>query len=286
MKRTHSHDVTSSFIEWIDHTLLYDGEAYQNISGQFYEYTDQELPDSYGSYNSSYKQFVYNSAITGANIFTGIYGDIDQGSENASGVYLDYVDGRIIGPDSILTGSATLSGSFAVKDFNTYLVSERDEKMLFEDVYKVSQSRYQHKSGEAAIPYEYYAPACFIVPKSSANIPFAFGGEVDSNFRYRAIIVAENQYDLEGCFSVLRDKSETNVCLLPPDRLPLNQFGDIKSQFSGSYNYLNEIDNSIGMVYVNSVSTAIVGSVSSDKSRPNMYMGFADFDLSSVRFKN
>ena len=92
MKPQFDNQVLSSFLLWFDHTLLKDGEAYQNTTGQFYNVL-QEFA-GYQTFASSYSQIVSDASITGATIPTGLYVGsnlVDVGEGGATGLYaIDY----------------------------------------------------------------------------------------------------------------------------------------------------------------------------------------------------
>ena len=96
MKPQFDNQVLSSFLLWFDHTLLKDGEAYQNTTGQFYNVL-QEFA-GYQTFASSYSQIVSDASITGATIPTGLYVGsnlVDVGEGGATGLYaIDYNNGR------------------------------------------------------------------------------------------------------------------------------------------------------------------------------------------------
>ena len=68
MKPQYLHNVATSFALWLDHHLLDKGEAYSNETGKLHYYSDTRLPSGYKVFGSAYKQWVYDSSITGANV--------------------------------------------------------------------------------------------------------------------------------------------------------------------------------------------------------------------------
>ena len=71
MKPQFDNQVISSMLLWFDHTLLKEGEAYENVTGEFYSVSDSYA--GYKTYASSYSQIVSDASITGATIPTGLY---------------------------------------------------------------------------------------------------------------------------------------------------------------------------------------------------------------------
>jgi hypothetical protein len=88
MKPQYQHNVTTSFALWFDHYLLEKGEAYSNQTGTFTYYADPRISTTYKAFGTPYKQFVYDSTITGASIPSGVH---------VSGVFKGRNDGVIIG---------------------------------------------------------------------------------------------------------------------------------------------------------------------------------------------
>ena len=69
MKPQFDNQVLSSFLLWFDNKLLTKGEAYQNVTGQFYSVLDDYY--GYNAYASSYSQIVADASIPGAVLPTG-----------------------------------------------------------------------------------------------------------------------------------------------------------------------------------------------------------------------
>ena len=134
MKAQFDNQVLSSFLLWFDHTLLDVGEAYQNTTGQFYN-VSQEFA-GYQTYASSYSQIVSDASITGATIPTGLYVGsnlVNVGQGAGTGLYaIDYNNGR-----SYWSGEQgdNVTGSFAIKDFNTFLTNRTEDEILFQSQY-------------------------------------------------------------------------------------------------------------------------------------------------------
>ena len=152
MKPQFQHDATSSFALWLDHYLVHCGEAYSNKQGELYYMPDERLPmypddpvNGLVSYNSEYKQWVYDSDITGAVIPSGVYIDTGDGAYNfcergQSGLSLDFENGRVLF-DGIFfpTNYADLriSGDFSVKDINIYLADDTEENLVIQNKYNL-----------------------------------------------------------------------------------------------------------------------------------------------------
>ena len=63
----------SSFLLYVDNKVLKKGSAYTNHSGYFYPVTNSFR--DYDVVASPFKQFVYDTSVTGATVMSGIYYD-------------------------------------------------------------------------------------------------------------------------------------------------------------------------------------------------------------------
>jgi hypothetical protein len=115
------HKAVTSFMLWFDNFLLKKGQAFSNKTAVFTHYNDDRLDDRYKAFGSPYKQWVNDSSIVGADIPSGVYIN-NQFSGRGSNLMLDFQNGRAL--ISGVSSSATISGSFALKDFNIYFTND------------------------------------------------------------------------------------------------------------------------------------------------------------------
>ena len=150
MKPQFQHTLVTSFYLWFDNHLQKRGEAYKNKTGVFYNMSDDRLDDTYNVYSSPYKQFVVDSGLNtsvvdsqgtaGATVIDRISGTREAGTttfeitRGTSGLKIDYENGRVF-----FTGDAagnlpgnglSISGGFAVKDFNLYMTNQTEEDLV------------------------------------------------------------------------------------------------------------------------------------------------------------
>jgi hypothetical protein len=224
MKISYQHEVTTSFVLWFDNFLLSKGEAFKNLTSSFYYQNDSRFPDN-KIYASPHKQWVTDSSIPGANIANGIYNDgvfIPRGS---NGLKLDFENGRAI-LNSGFSSSANITGSFALKDFNIYVTDQNEEDLIIESNLKINSRFFRENAGIP--PYDHVVPAIFISNEGSKNDPFAFGGEDKTTTYFKAAVIAENLYMLDGVLSIFNDSSRTIFSKIPFEDHPITEFGDIK----------------------------------------------------------
>jgi hypothetical protein len=204
MKPQFQHELTTSFVLWADDYLLEKGEAYTNYTSTFHYTEDARLSDGLVAYSSPHKQWVFNQNIGEATIPTGVYdenGLMGRGESLFSG--LDFENGRAIFNSSYGTTNTSVSGSYAVKDFNIYVTNQSEEQLIIESKFDTNSRFKQEVSGIS--PYSQVIPAIFINVQDSQNEPYAFGGEDKTSSNIGCVIFAENNYQLDGVLSVFND---------------------------------------------------------------------------------
>lgn len=280
MKETFNHKLFWSFYLWFENQLLTNGEAFENQTGIFYPQNDASLP-GYSVYASPYKQLVYDSAVSGANIISGVYpvGTNTFIPRGTSGLQFDYQNGRIFF-NSGVNHSSGFSGSFATKEFNTYITNTDSSQFIFESAKGNNKNIKYPATGIA--PKVYKAPCVILDLPHSQNKGFAFGGEDMTESTFRAIVISKDLWQQDGLHSVFRDTNHLPFPLAPSTEVPLNYFGDMKS---GYYNY-NGIISRYGfpgtMPWIDKVYSA---KISEDGNKnDNYFASYLEFDINAVRF--
>ncbi len=274
------HKLTTSFFLWFDNFLLEKGEAYTNTSGDFFYYADPRLDAAYVAYGSPYKQWVTDSSITGATIPSGVFID-GAFSGRADGGVLDFDNGRALIEGS--TTDSSITGDFAVKDFNVYLTNDTEDDLITENKYTVN-SRLPSGPWTYIEPYDDVVPAIFLSTAQAENKPFAFGGMQDTTVQAKAVIIAEDTYQLDGVLSIFMDSVDETVAAIPMSGYPITELGDLKGD---SYDYTGVKNDYAGETtfYVNKVRTSKL----SDRTRKvlanELYVGFIDFDIDQHRYR-
>ena len=173
MKEQFQHKLTTSFFLWFDNFLLTKGEAFSNKTGQLFNYEDPRLDSRYQAYGSQYKQWVTDSSIDGAVIPTGVFVVGSGTSGRDDGVVFDFDNGRALFSGS--NANMTVTGEFAVKDFNVYLTNDTEDDLIVENKYVVN-SRIPSGPETFIKPYDDVVPAIFLSVSQAENEPFALGG--------------------------------------------------------------------------------------------------------------
>jgi len=305
MKPQFQHEVTTSFVMWLDHHLPYKAEAFSKKTGLYYYQEDDRIDSTvyasgaaatgYYAYASPYKQWIYDSGINGLNnaIPDSISG-IALGSSSQQAVYdrgsyaikFDFENGRVLVPTYWGSTTGTFSGTFPVKDFNLYLTNETEEHLIIESKYDVNSRFSQDVSGIK--PYDPVVPCIFILANEARNTPFAFGGEDLTRMYYRLVIFAENLYELDGALSLLNDCHEKCFPNVGYDAYPLNEWGDIKKAYDGNdkaaFSYADEFRTNNDFICVDKVFASKISKDVSRKNNPGLFLGFVDMELIKARY--
>jgi hypothetical protein len=275
------HKFTNSFFLWFDNYLLTKGQAYTNTTGTFFNYTDERLPTGYKTFGSAYKQWVNDSSIAGATIPSGVYVNGTYSGRNST-LVLDFENGRAISTQ-IATG-ASVTGSFAVKDFNVYFSNETEEDLIVENKYDIN-SRIILNDESYIRPYAQVIPAIFLSLDSVSNQGFALGGMEETSISAKAVILAENNYQLDGALSIFADSRNEVFPMIPMSGHPVNEYGDLKT---GYYSYAN-LKSQYGTNTNFYINTAITSKLT-DRVRKSLandiYVGFVDFEIQQHRYRN
>jgi len=276
MKAQLDNILMSSMIMWIDHQLLNKGEAYKNFSSLLYPITN--IYNGFYSYGLPFKQIVCDSSVTGAKLLSGVYinGSLaNVGNSNLTGI--NPFQGQVY--FNAAQGTATISGNYAVKDFNIYLTSNSEEELLFETQYQTKPKTSQTATGLAIESITY--PCIFLKNNGGVNEPFALGGQDDTIIEVRAIVLADSMFHLDAVCSILKDTARCYVPLIYNSTY--NNFGSL---VSGYYNYnslIAGINVSNDAFYISEVNVSkIFANIKTNNNQ--VYPAFVDFTLSNIRY--
>jgi hypothetical protein len=276
MKAQLDNILMSSMIMWLDNKLLTKGEAYKNFSSNFYPITN--IYNGFYSYGLPFKQIVNDSSISGANLLSGVYVNgsfVSVGQGNLTGISPQ--NGQVY--FNANQSANILSGNYAVKDFNIYLTSKAEEELLFESQYQTRPKTSQEITGLAIESITY--PCIFLKNNGGNNQPFAFGGQDETLMEVRAIVLADNIFNLDAVCSILKDTARDYVPLI--NNSPFNTFGSLSS---GYYNYNSLISNiNVGVdgFYISEVTVSKIFANLNIKNS-QVYPAFVDFTLSNIRY--
>ena len=278
MKPQYQHELMTSFLLWFDNHLLQKGEAYSNKTGQLYSFEDSRLPSSYKVFASPYKQWVSDSSVTGE--VDPIIPTSFMGLERTDDLIFDFENGRIIETGGNLIGNEILTGTFAVKDFNIYFTNETEDDLILENKFELN-SRYQ-QTPTGIDPYDQVVPAIFLNCEYMRNEGFAFGGEDLTRTTMRAVVLAENSYQLDGVLSIFADSARKAITKIPFSMYPTTEYGDIKNNY---YNYtgLASAYDGSNKYFIDDVTVSKFSERAQNNSPGDVKVGFIDFDVSTIR---
>tara|TARA_Y100000004_G_scaffold105274_2_gene118168 strand:- start:2347 stop:3195 length:849 start_codon:yes stop_codon:yes gene_type:complete len=280
MKEQFQHKLTTSLFLWFDNFLLKHGEAFSNKTGQFFYYDDPRLDSDYKAYGSPYKQWVTDSSITGATIPTGVYFGSNL-SGRSDGIVFDFDNGRVLVEGS-QTGS-TITGEFAVKDFSVYLTNDTEDDLIVENKYSIN-SRLPSGPLTYIEPYDDVVPAIFISTAQADNDPFALGGMQKTKVQAKAVVIAEDTYQLDGVLSIFMDSVDETITAIPMTGYPITELGDLKGD---SYDYTGVkagYDDNLAF-YIEKVRTSKLSDRTRRELANELYIGFIDFDIEQHRYR-
>ena len=277
--------VMSSFFLWFDHTLLDKGKAFTNFTSFFYDVDN--LFNGYHTYGSPFRQFVADEAIAikhGAQVINLLNlnnVNITRGQQNFQAI--NYSKGQAYFSAAVANPGTTLKGDYAVKDFNIYITNELEEKLLFETQFKIRNPTDASAAGLPPSAMTY--PAIFLKSNGTRNEPFAFGGQDQTEFDVRAIILSDDQYKLDAVSSIFRDRVRTFVPIIPEANMPFNTLGDFTNNQPYNYTNLTSAHSQTG-IFIDKVYSSKIGGISySQKTNvnPDVFSMIIDFELSDVR---
>ena len=284
MKVQFENKVMSSLLLFVDHEVVQKGDAYTNHGSTFYKI--DSLFSDYYVYASPFKQLVADAGITGSvtpNILTGIYVDGDGplyvGSSGFDSV--NHMQGQLY-----FTGatdpmaSKTITGAYAVKDFNVFLTSMPEEQLLFETKLALNPrtSDISPSTGVEANTQTY--PAIFIKDNGGKNEEYAMVGIEQTTINARGIVLADSMFNLDAVCGVLKDTSRRNLHIIEQSDLYLNALG----AFTGvNYNYTGVATGEYCYINDVSVSKNIANRGDFQNLNPNVFSAFVDFEIQTHR---
>lgn len=283
MTPTFAHNVNSSFFLWFDNFLMRKGEAYKTYTTRLYNYTDDRLGNAKVVYGSPFKQWVYDKSITGATIPTGFLINGINTPTGTSGMFIDFDNGRIIF-DSGVSKTLNITGTYSVKELNTYVTDQTEDNLIIEGKY-VTNSRFTI-SEDYVKPYNPVTPCVFISMEGTHNEAFALGGQDETTTRMKAVIFAENIYQLDGTLSLFADAYNTCFNVIPMGQYPLAEFSNLKTGlYPSGYNYPNLAKNYTNdKCYIYHVNTSKIRDNVLKELNPILHIGFIDFDIGTIRY--
>jgi hypothetical protein len=281
MKAQVANNMMSSFLAFLDNRVLSKGDAYTNHSSLLYK-VDQSIHGSYTIWGAPFKQMVCDASIASATKFDRVHiNGAGPYQANTSGIsFFQHHNGQVFFDESTApAGITSVSGSYAIKDFNTYLTSEPEEELLFTTKFELRPKTTQAITGLSMESKTY--PAIFIKDNGGRNEPFAFGGLDNTIMDVRAIVLADSAFNLDAVCSIMKDCNTAKIALMEHADFPFNAYGAC----TGTYNYETLAASKTDSFFVESVSISktVPNRGDYDNINPDVFSAFADFELSNVR---
>jgi len=276
MKVNYQNTLTSSFLLYLDNTILKKGDAYTNVGSTFYPISG--VYNNYYTYAAPYKQIVSDASITGPTQMTGVYLNNTFVVPGQSGlVAINHYDGQLIFSSS--KNAYTISGDYSIKDYNVYLTDKSEDFILFST--KIEPKSRRNITARGLEVNEITYPAIFLLMINSQNEPFAFGGMDMTKTYFRTVVMSNSVFSLDAVCGILRDSAHNFFRLVDNNDLKLNAM----SAYTGTqFNYAAVATGET--VYIADVNVSRIKTSSSKdyvRLNPDVYSAFVDFDLESIR---
>ena len=284
MKVQFENKVMSSLLLFVDHEVTQQGDAYTNHQSNLFKI--DSLFSDYYVYASPFKQLVSDSGVTGSstpNLLTGVYVDGDGPiGPGTSGLHsINHMQGQayFTGATDPMSGK-TVSGRYAVKDFNVFLTSMPEEQLLFETKLVLNPKTSDIKVSTGVDSSAQTYPAIFIKDNGGRNEEYAMGGIEDTIINARAIVLADSLFNLDAACGILKDTVRKKMSLIEQTDLNLNALGG----YTGvTYNYTGVATGDYCYIDDVTVSKNVANRGDFQNLNPNVFSAFVDFELHSHR---
>ena len=278
-----SHNITNSFFLWFDNHLMRKAQAFQTYTTKLYNYTDARLGDNKVVYGSPYKQWAYDNSVSGISIPSGFLINNAFVPTGTSGMYIDFDNGRIVF-NSGVSKNLNITGTYTVKEINSYITDQPEDNLIIEGKY-VTNSRFT-VSETYVSPYNPVTPCAFISIENIDNNGFALGGEDETRVRMKAVVFAENLYQLDGVLSAFADTYNTNFNIIPMTNHPLGEYNNLKTGlYPNGYNYIDvNKQHTDKKCYIYDVTTSKIKDDVVKELNPILHIGFIDWNIGNIRY--
>ena len=276
MQAQFSNQIVSSFYLWLDRQLTHFGRAFTNGNSQFYKIN----PTFNGlfTYALPYQPIIFDQSVSGAAIMSGVYLNNTFSLPGQNGlVGINYDKGQIYTSSSY----SSVSGVFGLKEYNIRLTNDMEETLLFETKYEQRPKIGQTITG--LLNNEVTYPVVYLRMDGPENSPFALGGLEETEIPIRAVIMTDSEFSLNAIQGMFSDMVDLNVPLVKDYEMPQNVYGGLKS---GYFNYTSMFGGNRDFAYVKRVKVNAFNQgirLEIRRLNPNVYGGFVDFLLCSVR---
>lgn len=270
----YSHNLMTSAYLWLDNRICGTGQAYVNVTGSLY--LEPVTGGQNNVYASPYKGWVYDSCVGGAIIPTGFYNSSGQFLTRASGLVIDFDNGRVSTPND---WGPILSGSYARKEVNLYYSSNEEIAYVLEQVYGANKNVAYALTGFQGRALA--APLVMLTNTRGQNKPWALGGTDDSKNTIGVFAITDSNYLQDGLNSILQDMAHSMIPYIPMGVDPITASGDLKTV---GWSYCNDVQGTYGCQNGAYVQNVYMHRVSDKANRSTtFFLSACDLDLSKPR---
>lgn len=279
----YDNQVVSSTYLWLDNLLTRVGSGFSNVSGLFFG--TNSLYNGYTTLNSPFGQIVSDFSVSGAQILTGVYlNGVFNTTGTSSGLsQIDYANSRLYFNSGI---NFRVSGNYAIKDFNIKILTDVEERVIYETEHFLRPKIGQTLTGINTNQVLY--PVIYLKNENSLNKPLSFGGLDWTINNIKLVIMSDSQFKSDAVSSLLRDQIRKNVPLLTESQFPFNIYGGYGT--SGNYNYLNVTANSVATNNYCFINNIIISQFSRELRlavnilNPRVFLSMIEIELYKSRY--
>jgi hypothetical protein len=279
MKPQFQHKLATSYMLWFENYLFKKSEAYSIQTGSFSHYVDDKLPSSFQAFGSNYKQLIYDSSLPNVYIPSGIYIDNSYIEFEQNNNIFDFDNGRFL--TQSYPSTSEVIGTFTIKDISIYYTNDTEEGIVLNVQEQINNS--VENKHEFYAPQDQKLPAIYLSNQTMQNIPFAFGGMNETITKTKAVVIANNSFDLDSILSIFGDSYNEVIPLCDFDSHPLTEVGYLKN---GYYSYDDIKSQYQDIIFIKSVTTSKLTDKVKQNLLKDLYIGFIDFDLSMYRYRS
>lgn len=282
MKTQFDHILKSSFYLWLDKVLMDENAFIPNVGKAFSYADDETIPTDKVSYFFPFKQWKWNDDYNTGQMPQGVYVNNIFVSEGTQGLILDPYEGRAIFNSTVGTG-LNVSGDFSIKEINLYQANDDEENLLVNtNFYSITDDTTLQERLSGLNENSVAVPAAFLTFQETENEGYAIGGLDNTKVNARVIVVADNNYQLDGVLSIFRDKARTRVKLVDYEDFP---FGNFWQRKSAPFTYTGLYSTITGQgAYIENVRTSKLKETILRQIKLSYKVGFVDFELSAIRY--
>ena len=288
MKTQFDPELLSSFYLWFENHLTKDKvKAYKTGCSNSFKYVPfNDLPASKVGYQGIYRSLVADDDIDVINSGFFVNNSFISGDPNNNGgVVTDYKNGRLVFP-AASGKSLSITANSTVREINVYTTNQSDEEIIMSSDFIESgnSTPYLYSKTERLDETIYALPACFISSSRSHNEEFAFGGEEDTVSFLKVMVISQDQFMLDATLSCFKDTVRETITHIPFESFPYGNYFSLKSYPYSYQDTISSLQNPQKTLIKSVKSSKVTVDKIRENLNKNLFIGFLDFELSTLRF--